>query len=52
MNCLDSLDRTNVAQSMIGVVIFQKLIQRLGFVLEDIFGSELAKEGLAFTDVT
>lgn len=48
VNCLDSLDRTNVAQSMIGVTMFQKQLQSLG--LADHFGEEANREGLAFAD--
>ena len=33
-NCLDSLDRTNVAQSKLGMVILQLQMRRLGFDLE------------------
>lgn len=51
MNCLDSLDRTNVAQSKIGMVILQKQLQKLGFDIEETFGKEVAKEGIAFADV-
>jgi hypothetical protein len=36
---------------MLGLVIFQKQIQRLGFDLEQLFGADVAKEGLAFADL-
>jgi hypothetical protein len=52
VNCLDSLDRTNVAQSMIGVHVFHQQLQQLGFSLEEIFGPTVSQEGIAFMDVT
>lgn len=47
-NCLDSLDRTNVGQSKIGMVALQLQLRRLGFDLNSIFGPEVARHGLAF----
>lgn len=47
-NCLDSLDRTNVAQSKLGMVILQIMLQRLGFDLERFFGREFKVHGIAF----
>ena len=47
-NCLDSLDRTNVAQSKIGMVILQLMFTKLGFDLETLFGRLVKTEGLAF----
>ena len=47
-NCLDSLDRTNVAQSKIGMVILQIMFTKLGFDLETLFGPLVKTEGLAF----
>lgn len=47
-NCLDSLDRTNVAQSKIGIVMLQLQLRRLGFDLQSLFGPEVMKQGLAF----
>lgn len=47
-NCLDSLDRTNVAQSKLGMVALQLQLRRLGFDLKSIFGPDVAREGLAF----
>lgn len=47
-NCLDSLDRTNVAQSKIGIVMLQLQLRRLGFDLNRIFGADVVKQGLAF----
>ena len=32
-------------------MILQKQLQKLGFIIEDSFGKEVAKEGLAFADV-
>lgn len=52
VNCLDSLDRTNVAQSMIGVHIFQQQLQTLGFRLEELLGDQVIQDGIAFMDVT
>lgn len=40
MNCLDSLDRTNVAQSKIGIMIMQRILTRLGFDISETFGEE------------
>lgn len=37
-NCLDSLDRTNVAQSKVGMVVLQLWLKKLGFDLEAIAG--------------
>jgi hypothetical protein len=50
VNCLDSLDRTNVAQSKIGLMLLQRQLQKLGFVIEESFGKDVAREGLAFCD--
>ena len=47
-NCLDSLDRTNVAQSKIGMVILQLQMRKLGFDLEREFGAAVNTDGLAF----
>ena len=47
-NCLDSLDRTNVAQSKIGMVILQLQMRKLGFDLESLFGQAVNTDGLAF----
>ena len=33
-NCLDSLDRTNVAQSKVGLYALQLCLQKAGFNLE------------------
>lgn len=50
MNCLDSLDRTNVAQSKIGLSLLQKQLQSVGFDIEATFGKEVVKETIAFMD--
>ena len=47
-NCLDSLDRTNVAQSKVGMVVLQLWLKKLGFDLEAIAGPLVHTEGLAF----
>ncbi len=50
VNCLDSLDRTNVAQSKIALSILQRQLSKLGFNIEEVFSKEVAKEGIAFID--
>ncbi len=50
INCLDSLDRTNVAQSKIALSILQRQLSKLGFIIEEVFSKEVAKEGIAFID--
>lgn len=50
VNCLDSLDRTNVAQSKIGMMILQKLLQAVGYNIEETFGPQCLKDGLAFCE--
>ncbi len=50
VNCLDSLDRTNVAQSKIALTILQRQLSKLGFNIEEVFSREIAKEGIAFID--
>ncbi len=36
---------------MIGLMVFQKQLLKLGFVLEENFGKEVSKHGIAFSDV-
>jgi len=43
VNCLDSLDRTNVAQSKIGLMVLQKQLIKIGFDLKRQFGEEILK---------
>ena len=47
-NCLDSLDRTNVAQSKVGMVALQIQMKRLGFDLETVCGPQVHIDGIAF----
>lgn len=47
-NCLDSLDRTNVAQSKIGMVVLQMQLEQQGFNLQQLYGDSMDKEGIAF----
>lgn len=47
-NCLDSLDRTNVAQSKIGMVALQLQMKKLGFDLESECGPLIHTDGIAF----
>ena len=47
-NCLDSLDRTNVAQSKIAMVALQLQMNKLGFDLESLCGPAVHTDGLAF----
>ena len=50
VNCLDSLDRTNVAQSKIAMTLLHRQIKSLGFVLEDIFSKDVLKDTIAFSE--
>ena len=47
-NCLDSLDRTNVAQSKVGLYALQLCLQKAGFNLEQAYGDDFVKNGIAF----
>ena len=47
-NCLDSLDRTNVAQSKIALVVLQLQLQKLGYDLEAVCGPAVHTDGIAF----
>ena len=47
-NCLDSLDRTNVAQSKIAMVSLQIQMNKLGFDLEQECGPQVHTDGIAF----
>lgn len=47
-NCLDSLDRTNVAQSKIAMVALQLQMNKLGFDLEQVCGPAVHTDGIAF----
>ena len=47
-NCLDSLDRTNVAQSKVALVALQIQLKRLGFDLETEYGPQVHTDGIAF----
>ena len=47
INCLDSIDRTNVAMGALGLKYFGSLLQRNGVNLELEFGESVAKGGLA-----
>lgn len=47
-NCLDSLDRTNVAQSKVGLYALQLGLQKAGFNLESDYGDDFLKNGIAF----
>lgn len=50
VNCLDSIDRTNVAISSIGLTMFQKHLQEKFFV--DLhFGDGVEKKGIAFAKI-
>ena len=42
------MDRTNVAQSKIGMVALQLQLQKLGFDLEEIYGERFKRDGIAF----
>jgi len=47
-NCLDSLDRTNVAQSKVAMVALQIQMKKLGFDLERCCGPAVHTDGIAF----
>ena len=50
VNCLDSIDRTNVAQSTIGLTLFQKYLQSK-LCLDVHFGDGVEKSGIAFSKI-
>lgn len=37
---------------MIGLMVFQKQLLKLGFVLEDAFGKDISMDGIAFSNIT
>ena len=48
-NCLDSLDRTNVAQSKVALFALQSQLKLIGVNLLNVYGADMAKSGLAFS---
>ena len=51
MNCMDSLDRTNVGMSKIAFKVLQKQITRMGFSIKEAYGEQCAKESIAFAEL-
>lgn len=51
MNCLDSIDRTNVAISQIGITVLQKQLVANGIDVDLIFGEGVSKNGIAFMKI-
>ena len=47
-NCLDSLDRTNVAQSKLGMLALQFQLEQFGVNLDKTYGDQMNKDGIAF----
>lgn len=51
VNCLDSIDRTNVAQSHIGITVFQICLKACGVDIDKHFGEGTTKAGIAFSTI-
>lgn len=51
VNCLDSIDRTNVAITQIGITVFQKLLMINDVSIGDILGKDVQKQGIAFSTI-
>jgi len=51
INCLDSIDRTNVAMSTISATVFQAILKQAGIDIKETFGAEAEKKGFSFVSV-
>ena len=51
VNCLDSIDRTNVAITQIGITMFQKLLRINEVKIGEVLGKDVEKHGIAFSTI-
>ena len=51
VNCLDSIDRTNVAISQIAITVFQRQLELNQINLNDLLGIKVFSQGIAFSKI-